>query len=104
MNKETILRALLGVQSELANFGVFHAALFGSLARDEQDEYSDVDIALYHSDGHELDPRIQLSLGGIVNEALFQALGRDVPIDVVMMPAKTPSLKEAIEEEQALAF
>ena len=104
MNKDTVLKALRSVQSELARFGVFHAALFGSVARGEQDEYSDVDIALYHSDGYELDPRVQLSLGGIVNEALYQAFGHEVPNDVVMMPAKTPSLRDAIEEEQALAF
>ena len=45
MTKEHILTKLKQVKPKLAKDGFLIVGLFGSVARDEQDEFSDIDIA-----------------------------------------------------------
>ena len=51
MNKRAVIAMLKQHRAELERKGVRHAALFGSLARDEARPDSDIDIMI------ELDPR-----------------------------------------------
>ena len=45
-NKQNILKYLKEIKSELVNNGIFELALFGSFSRDEENIYSDIDIAI----------------------------------------------------------
>ncbi len=44
--KETILRYLKEIKPELEGYGIEKIALFGSFASEEQNVYSDIDIAI----------------------------------------------------------
>lgn len=44
--RENILQYLKDIKSELGESGIVSLALFGSFARDEQNVYSDIDIAI----------------------------------------------------------
>ena len=46
MNREQVLATLRAHQQELRSRGVLHAALFGSVARDEAQPGSDIDIMI----------------------------------------------------------
>ena len=46
MKREEIIRTLKEREADLQAHGVTHAALFGSVARDEQRPDSDIDILL----------------------------------------------------------
>ena len=48
MDKATVLRALLKARPQLQAEGVTHVWLFGSVARDEATEASDVDLFFDH--------------------------------------------------------
>ena len=45
-NKQTILKYLKEIKLELEKNGIFKLALFGSFSRDEENIYSDIDIAI----------------------------------------------------------
>jgi len=51
MNLETVLAALRVHEAELKELGVEHLFLFGSVARDEADDESDVDLFFDHPPG-----------------------------------------------------
>lgn len=104
MEPNDVINALNNVAPELKAFGVESAMLFGSLARGDHDEYSDIDIALKHPEGFELDPSHQLTLSGIINDAIYKQFGRDIPIDVVIIPARKPELNAGIEKDSLIAF
>ncbi len=100
MDKKTVLERLRLAAPELKALGVEHAYLFGSHARGDADQYSDIDIALEHPSGFKIAPRLLLSLYGLIGERL----GDDIALDVVMLPAKTRSLEVAIEKDRVIAF
>jgi len=77
--------------SHAAEYGITRMGIFGSVARNEQHEFSDVDICI------EAPPMGLFALSGL-HLALEEALG--VPVDVVRMRAQmNPRLKKRIEEE-----
>ena len=51
MTRAELIARLLQSRSELETFGVAHLSLFGSFARDEADEESDVDVIVDRHDG-----------------------------------------------------
>ncbi len=56
MNRDDVIRRLRECESELRAQGVCHAALFGSVARNEQRMNSDIDIMI------ELDPAARITM------------------------------------------
>jgi predicted nucleotidyltransferase len=86
-----ILKRLRSVKPELQReFPIQRLALFGSYARNEQTEDSDVDILV------EVDATIGLGFVTLA-ERLEQELGR--PVDLVSRRAVKPSLWKRIEPE-----
>ncbi len=79
------------VQHVLRKRGVVSAALFGSVARGEQTDSSDIDIIVELEEGRTL-----LDLSGLRLD-LVELLGRDV--DVVTANALHPRLKDRILAE-----
>ena len=87
MNKQDVIDTLVGHKEELRARGVRHAALFGSVARDEAGPESDIDIMV------ELDPEAKIDVfqyAGIKMyiEGLFGA-----PVDVVDREALKPAVR-----------
>jgi len=76
----------------LQQHDVIHAAIFGSFARGEEKEDSDLDILVEFGEGKSL-----LDLVGLKLE-LEEFLGRK--IDVVTYNALHPEIKEKVLEEQ----
>jgi predicted nucleotidyltransferase len=93
--REDILNVLRGSRSLLDGFGVARLSLFGSFARDEGDEDSDVDLLVEFSRPIGLFEfvRLQRQLGELV--------GRRV--DLVTPAALKPQLRDRILHEAVLA-
>lgn len=92
MNRQKILGILRTLKPDLtARFGVTRLALFGSTARDEARENSDIDIVVAF-DG----PATSKKYFG-VQFLLEDQLGR--PVDLVTEKALRPELKPFIERE-----
>ena len=100
MKREQALETIRGAEGELRRFGIVGAAIFGSVARGEETEYSDVDIAVVPEPGRTIEPRSLLSLYGIFGDAFRH----EIPIDLVVLPAKNPDLNAAIERDSVFAF
>lgn len=93
MNRRQALGLLTESKAELhARFGVTRLALFGSTARDEAAEESDVDV-LVSFDG----PATSARFFG-VQFYLEDLLGR--PVDLVTEKALRPELRPYIEKER----
>ena len=98
-----VLRILRDHELELRRRGVLHVAVFGSVARGEAAETSDVDILI------ELDPDRPIDLLDYVNiklqiAALFGFDSLDGPVDVVNRKMLKPLLRRQILGEAIDAF
>jgi uncharacterized protein len=95
-----VLRTLRALEPELRAAGVRHISVFGSVARG--DDTSDVDLAL------DLAPETTpLGFQFVVyieclKQRLAAALSRDV--DIVVLPARRPELRESLSREAIAAF
>lgn len=98
---ETVLAALRAHEPELRAFGVESLSLFGSIARGDDDDRSDVDIAVrigsVTGSGFAYVGRLE-----DLRERLGRLLGRDV--DLVTEPARNPRLQRALEAERIVTF
>ncbi len=89
-------------EAELRRLGVESLSLFGSVARDEDNEASDVDVAL------KIDPtRMPMGLAYFgflddIERRLEERLGRRV--DVIHEPVKNASIQRAIDHDRCIAF
>lgn len=100
MNPDTALVILKRHQAELRNLGVLSLSLFGSAARDEATESSDIDIAVCLAEGpHGFAYFARLDR---IEARLTELLGRRV--DVVPEPAPAQRIQIAIERDRRLAF
>lgn len=101
-NRQDIPDILRDHEAELRRLGVEHVSVFGSAARGDADESSDVDLAV------SLSP--DFSKGGFdyfgrfeaLRERLTQMLGR--PVDLIEEPVEKVRLREQIDKERAVAF
>jgi len=98
MNREQALAILCRLRSSLEARGIAHAALFGSLARNDGGPRSDIDVVLTPEKGRRLD---LFDLGG-VQTVLEEGFG--IEVDVVVEPVRKPELRKAIERDRADAF
>lgn len=98
---EQILALLRARQAELRQRGVLHAAVFGSVARGEEQAASDIDILV------ELDPAQRptlLTYAGVIRvlAALAAPLGRSV--DVAQRRRLRDHVRPAAERDAIAAF
>ena len=90
--KEAIEGLKVRIISVLQKHDVVHAAIFGSFARGEEREDSDLDILVEFGEGKSLLDLVALKL------ELEESLGRK--IDVVTYSALHPEIREKVLEEQ----
>ncbi len=95
-----VLRTLRALEPELRAAGVRHISVFGSVARGEDTATSDVDLALDLASaplGFQFVVYIER-----LKVRLATALSRDV--DIVVLPARRPELREILSREAIAAF
>jgi predicted nucleotidyltransferase len=97
MQREEALRVLAAHRDELHAMGVERLALFGSVARDEAGEGSDIDVLVEFTSGVRIG--IFEFLG--VQEYLASLLGADV--DLATPASLHPRLRDAILREAVVA-
>jgi uncharacterized protein len=90
-----ILRALREARTLLETFGVAKVSLFGSFARDEANESSDVDLLV------EFQRPIGLFEFARLQRALSERIGRSV--ELVTPAALKPQLRQRILQEAVIA-
>lgn len=101
MIRDRIVETLRSHRDELAASGVASLSLFGSVARGEEAEGSDIDIVVKLHD----DARRGLAYFGTV-ETLGARLSAilDHEVDLVTEPVKKQALRRSIERDRILAF
>jgi uncharacterized protein len=97
-----VLSTLRALEPELRAVGVRHISVFGSVARGEDTATSDVDLALDLAPdttppGFQFVVHIER-----LKRRLATALSRDV--DLVVLPARRPELRETLSREAIAAF
>jgi uncharacterized protein len=98
MNKKDVIETLIDHRDELRARGVRHAALFGSVARDEANEKSDVDIMI------ELEPNASLDIFAYVELKNFIASLFPGPVDVVNKDALKSYVRPLANADSIYAF
>ena len=100
MDKASVIATLKRHETELRQLGVVKLSLFGSVAREEAVEDSDIDLAAIFAVG----PRgfAHLERKDRVKERLEELLGR--PVDLIEEPAARSRVQRAIEQDRVLAF
>lgn len=79
-------------------YGVVSVRLFGSVARGDSDDLSDLDVAVRFDDDAHFDVMKLCGVSGLLS-ALFET-----DVDVVAQPVRDPELNNAIEREAVIAF
>ena len=100
MNKKAAMAALKRHETELRKLGVVSLSLFGSTARDEATDDSDVDLAVTLANV----PKGFAYFGRLdkIERLASRILKRRV--DVVPEPAANPRIRRAIEQDRVRAF
>ncbi len=99
--REQILSTLRNNAPVLKEAGVESIVLFGSIARNDDTENSDIDLTISFKDMPE---------GGFVYIKKIETLKSDLkkmlgrPVDIVIEPIHKKRLKEEIEKEGIIAF
>ncbi len=91
MNREEVLRLLRDHQTEMKRLGIRSLSLFGSVARDEAESESDVDLLA------DLDPPYTFDRYTQAKFYLEDLLGR--PVDLVMPETLRPRARIAVQKE-----
>ena len=100
MNRETALAILRAHAAELRQHGVVSASLFGSTARDDARDGSDVDIAVRLTPGPRGLPHLERM--DHLRSALAVLIGR--PVDVVEEPTSRRRVQQEIDRDRRRAF
>jgi predicted nucleotidyltransferase len=98
MNAQSAIERLQAMQSELSQSGIAALYLFGSFARDEVREDSDIDLAFELEPGSKFNLVHQASLQAMLEERL----GRHV--DFLERHAIHPDLRPRIERDLVRVF
>jgi hypothetical protein len=102
MSRDDALTIIKQHQAELKKFGVLSLSLFGSTARGEAGEDSDVDVALRLEDVEGEGGFAYLRRMERVREYLSGIL--DAHVDVIAEPTSRPRLQEQIDRDRRFAF
>ena len=97
MNRDEAIAKLKQHEAELRALGVDHLYLFGSTARDEAREDSDIDLFFDHEKG-----RLGVYELIDVKECAASILGRTV--DIMTRASLHPVVKKRIEDSALLVF
>ncbi len=102
MDRNAIIATLRGQKAELRALGVVSLSLFGSAARGDSNEDSDIDVAATLDPANT--PRGFYYIGRIdeLRERLEAALGR--PVDLVPEPVEKPRFQQEIDRDRVRAF
>lgn len=98
MEREQVLAVLLGHADELRHRGVLHAALFGSLARGDATDESDIDILV------EINPEAHIGLFGYVAVTRYIADLFPVRVDVANRRALKAAIRSSVVKDAIYAF
>ncbi|MGJ4946029.1 nucleotidyltransferase family protein [Bradyrhizobium sp. HKCCYLS1011] len=98
MNSSEAIQTLRRSEPVLRARGVKHAALFGSVARGEATEDSDIDIMV------EIDPDASLTVFDYVELKEYIAALFEGPVDVVNRSALKPHVRPAATADAIYAF
>jgi uncharacterized protein len=98
IERERVIATLRAHRTELHRRGVRHAALFGSIARDEGKHASDIDILI------ELDPQAPVGLFEYVGITQYLADLFSVRVDVANRNSLKPLVRPNIERDAIYAF
>jgi predicted nucleotidyltransferase len=98
MTSREALRRLLRNRQKLVRFHVAHISIFGSTARDDATEGSDVDVLV------EFDPEAAVGLFAFVELLDFLGAVLGTRIDLATPEALRPEMRERIVAEAVRAF
>ena len=95
---ERVIATLRAHEAELRRAGIRHLSLFGSVARGDAAEDSDIDLAA------EFDPAAEMDLIRLValERRISEALGR--PVEILPEPVENPRLRANAEWDRRSAF
>jgi predicted nucleotidyltransferase len=95
---EQVIAMLRAHEPELRQVGIRHLSLFGSIARGDAVDDSDIDLAV------EFDPAAAMDLIRMValERWLGEALGRTV--EILPEPVENPRLRANVERDRRIAF
>lgn len=99
MRREEAIRVLTQLRPALQARGIAHASLFGSVARNQANSWSDIDVVVTPAPGIRLD---LFDLGGV--QSLLDLAFGGLRVDMVVEPIREISLKLAIERDRSNAF
>ena len=98
MNAQAAVDILRRNESALRAQGVYHAALFGSVARGDNHSGSDIDILV------EFDPTARVTVFDFVAVKKYIADLFEDPVDVIDRDALKPHLREPSARDALYAF
>ncbi len=98
MIRDTIIATLKAREAELRRLGVRHIALFGSAARGQATEASDIDILV------DLQPDAPIDVFAYVGLTQFIEDLFPVPVDVANHARLKPHVRPSAEREAVYAF
>jgi len=98
VTRDTIIATLKAREADLRRLGVCHIALFGSAARGEATEASDIDILV------DLQPDAPIGVFEYVGLTQFIADLFPVPVDVANHARLKPHVRPSAEREAVYAF
>ena len=98
MKRDEIIRTLKEREPDLRAHGVRHAALFGSVARDEQRANSDIDILV------DLDPAVVSTMFDYAGLKDYVASLFQGSVDVIDRDALKPRLQLRVAADAIYAF
>jgi predicted nucleotidyltransferase len=98
MNRENVIETLRAHERELRNRGVLHAALFGSMARNEATPESDIDIMI------EIDPEAPVGVYEYVAITHYLSDLFPVRVDVANGRQLKRHVKPGAERDAVYAF
>jgi predicted nucleotidyltransferase len=98
MDRQTIIRRLKDNQRHLEALGLRRVSVFGSTARGEAREDSDVDLAVMLDEGAGID----LFRFAAISEQVSRML--DMPVDMVIEPARNARMQALIERDRVRVF
>jgi len=102
MKCDEIISRLRAHEQELRAAGVTGLALFGSAARGEQRDNSDVDVVVKLSDEARREGFAYFGRLDTLNRRLAEIL--EQPVDIVTEPIRKQSLRQEIERDRIVAF
>ncbi len=100
MDRASVIAELRRHEAELRELGIVRLSLFGSTARGEASERSDVDLAAELAPGPRGFARLERLTS--LRERLAALLG--APVDLIEEPSDRPRVQREIDQDRILAF